>query len=503
MIAQDRSEPSGEFIVRLSLKLREMLQSLDDGLLHDVRRRQLAGEVGREFLFGNREQVRTKSLQQLCDGLRLAGPRDVKRLREPETRWHVGATARSGHITHDAQTRSKRTKKIGAGARIPRWGREIEPERLSGSAGERVWRGVAVVDALFLTSDRKVSGTVVKLRVRRAFCGVVLVLSACARLQAGVLPTHAFVGVDGLSGLGSLPPFNGPGFHYSVLGETLADSGYFSDWADGEGTVPPYFGEAHAISRSDSDRLLRAYAGADGTGNGGFDPWGFATSVATWRDIAYVTSGPAPAAIRLNFGLHGILFASIKGLPNGNPDVRYGWSEFGVSWTTEPTRYFEPSQGGADFGAGNHNHALEATVNYQWLEYGDGPIARGFFGHTWDTAKFEPPSQVPNQFPFFDFTGTFHVDVPYSPELGGYGWGIKLTSWAQAKSGEALGNAFGTMQLSSATLLDGTPVDLRFDSGLSFAPQAVPEPSSLALLGTGLVGLIGYRRRPSRHGRAA
>ncbi len=96
-----------------------------------------------------------------------------------------------------------------------------------------------------------------------------------------------------------------------------------------------------------------------------------------------------------------------------------------------------------------------------------------------------------------DFTstgifGTFHIDTPYNPDLGGYGWGVSLSVWTQAKGGTATADFGHTTSLQSVTLLDGSPVDVTFDSGLQLTDATVvPEPSTLVAAAIGTIALLG------------
>jgi hypothetical protein len=98
------------------------------------------------------------------------------------------------------------------------------------------------------------------------------------------------------------------------------------------------------------------------------------------------------------------------------------------------------------------------------------------------------------------FTGTFHLDIPYDPTLGGYGWALAMiaSSEVSAPGGPASTDAGHTLQLQSVTLPDGTPVSVTFDTGLQLS--SVPEPSTLTLSVISAVGCLVYcwlRRKPS------
>jgi hypothetical protein len=116
-----------------------------------------------------------------------------------------------------------------------------------------------------------------------------------------------------------------------------------------------------------------------------------------------------------------------------------------------------------------------------------------FVASGWDSYTFDGSN----------FMGTLHIDTPYDPKLGGYGWAVELIAVGDGLYGGSATSDFGnTASLQSVTLPDGTPVTgVTFDSGLTFGPTiATPEPASLTLLGIGTAGFAGYgwrRRRRS------
>jgi hypothetical protein len=89
--------------------------------------------------------------------------------------------------------------------------------------------------------------------------------------------------------------------------------------------------------------------------------------------------------------------------------------------------------------------------------------------------------------------GTFHFDVPYDPSIHGFEWYVVLSSLTEAKGGAAISDFSHTLALSSVTLTNGTPVDVTFDSGLTFG--TVPEPTSMTLLGIAGACIAAYGRR--------
>lgn len=89
--------------------------------------------------------------------------------------------------------------------------------------------------------------------------------------------------------------------------------------------------------------------------------------------------------------------------------------------------------------------------------------------------------------------------LPYAPLLGGYSMNLLFTNLTRAAFDEDMNADFGnTFRLTDVTLADGSPLPgtPSFDSG--FRLQAVPEPSNITMLSTGVIMLLGYgwsRRR--------
>jgi hypothetical protein len=72
--------------------------------------------------------------------------------------------------------------------------------------------------------------------------------------------------------------------------------------------------------------------------------------------------------------------------------------------------------------------------------------------------------------------------------------GANPTIYATSANGQSLFDIVDTGSSATGTLLDSAAANEAF-RGLDFSPQAVPEPSTVALAGLGLAGLMAFRRR--------
>jgi hypothetical protein len=168
-----------------------------------------------------------------------------------------------------------------------------------------------------------------------------------------------------------------------------------------------------------------------------------------------------------------------------------------------------------------------------------GPVATGSFHGTAITAVFRGPASIicpagncldfyyqvqtvntfpnsdgPNRESFFDFTGfvTDVYQIANGSAIGG-GWvngTVASTTTDRSLTGATIGanytNSIFSPGLSSLTFVIRTNATAFtagnfgvIDGGASqiaaFSPTAVPEPSTVALLATGLIGMVGYTRR--------
>lgn len=302
-----------------------------------------------------------------------------------------------------------------------------------------------------------------------------LALTVTGEAKAGVvLPTHAFAGAYTLYG-GVLDL---PGHTVRIQGNGPLDTGFLSDAGGGPGSSTTYVsGSAQATTSLNSDGFLRVSSSASAEGAGLFDPSGVAQGVASYRDIAFVNSTNLPETLRLTFGVDGTLMAQ----QTSDDSFPSNLAEFGVGTTTNPVNYFDPSQGGTDF---SPNYLLEASF-YLGNQSGanDNPWNEGFTTQgAWDSFSFNGST----------FTGIFHIDTTYDPNLGGYGWGVTTSAKTSAAGGSAEANFLNTVSLQGAALPDGTPVNVSFDSGLTFT--SVPEPNAMLIWLCGLLCIAFLRR---------
>lgn len=286
-----------------------------------------------------------------------------------------------------------------------------------------------------------------------------LALALTGEAKAGVLlPTHAFAGAYTLYGGGGLP-----GQTVQIEGTGPVDTGLLSDASGGPSVnTTRYSGSAQATTGLNADGFLRVFSNASAEGDGLFDPKGVAEGVASYRDIAFVNSTSLPETLRLTFQTEGTLSATQAAASVFPSNL----AEFGVGTTDSPLNYFDPSQGGTDLGS---NHSLEASFYTGTQSGGNGNPAQGFTTRgAWDSFSFSGST----------FTGTFHIDTNYDPNLGGYGWGVTTSAQTSAAGGSAEANFMNTVSLQRVALPDGTPVSVAFDSGLNLT--SVPEPDAIS-----------------------
>lgn len=303
---------------------------------------------------------------------------------------------------------------------------------------------------------------------------LVLVTALAAGLPSAstagmVLPTHAFAGAIVF----------GPG-PIALEGNGRLDTGRLVE-SRTSGTRRTS-GAAHAITDITADRFLKVYAAGAGNEASLFSSGGQGQAVASWRDVAFFDGpGAAPSVLRLTFRADGTLTSG------ENPGLSFpdNLAEFGVSLSTDPVVFFTEPGAGLQFRANYEYEASSYSGNQEIT--GNNPGVKGYSARgRWDDFSFSGSS----------FTGTFHLDIHYRSELGGYGWGITTSARTSSRGGSAEADFLNTVSLESVTLADGTPVAVTFDSGLRFAPTAaVPEPSGLVMLGVGATGLVGYARR--------
>ncbi len=286
-----------------------------------------------------------------------------------------------------------------------------------------------------------------------------------------VFDTHSFVGVSGMYGraIQEILDLGGPllpGFYEAEQGPgSLSVDGY----AEVSGTYS-VSAKASAAASTIGGQFLRAYAEGFATEGRHVDMAATAEGVAAWRDVAYVRGLQAPAVLRLNFALDGLLITAIQSdslNSYANVQATLGWTS-GLYLTNDLferrlTENFSQPSGGF----GTFSDAIVAIGSYS-------------SGRKWDSLEYTSSG----------YRGTFHIDVNFDQAVGGYIWGLGLSTYAEARGALAISNASHTLSLQSTTLPDGTRVDATFESGLSAVPMAaVPEPSSMAIL-LGMIPIV-------------
>lgn len=304
------------------------------------------------------------------------------------------------------------------------------------------------------------------------------VLLSIAELgEAGtILDTHALVG--GYTLYGGLKISDGnylPGESVRIEGNGSLGTGELDDIVD-NGPHGIYAGFAAAATGVYADDLLKAMSSSSSTGHHTFDNYGNADAWAGWRDVIYAPSAGPTETLRLEFQVDGGLNATSEYIGLGST------SKLAIDTTDDPATFFDTP--GFDHYANSVSigDPGDFSATYGAYTNSEGIVLHSFEPEgLWDSVHLDGNH----------FSGTFHIDAHYNSLLGGYGWGVILHAESFAFGGSAAADFFDTMALSSVTLADGTPVDVTFDSGLTFAPTAAtPEPSTLALFSLGAIGFV-------------
>jgi hypothetical protein len=188
---------------------------------------------------------------------------------------------------------------------------------------------------------------------------------------------------------------------------------------------------------------------------------GKGSTEAIWRDVVYVEGAGLGTSIRLTFDVEGELL----------PEGRFSSAGVGFRWS------HTVSDWGGLFG-GDGGVILETESGWN---------VRG-----WDSIVYGGSTN--------EFYGTFHMDVPYDSNYGGYSWLLQFYAnaatypymWQDETTREAIANSMHSVGFVAITDLSGNPLTgVTFDSGL----VPIPEPSTYALAAIGFVALLAVKRR--------
>jgi hypothetical protein len=296
------------------------------------------------------------------------------------------------------------------------------------------------------------------------------------RAEAGILLPHG-----GAQIYGDLSGSNGGTSTYAVFDNIVyADSISLSrtgtyDFNQQTNYGPSISTASASYHANPSPVFLGGQAQVSSIGNNSY------SSVASgyWADVLHLNgNGPLPSSVKFTFHVTGIL------------NVSSIYSPIGAY--TNVARFFAfvgSPLGGTPFGIPTITVAQEPSAIVQEL-----PMNGQLF-HQFQQSGFDSFSGSESS-----FTATFSYIAQYDAQLQGYGFVAYEGVRSDAYNGTASAQFNDPLTADFVTNTDGTPLSgftPSFDSGLSLAAAAAPEPSSLTLLGIGVVGLLGYgwRRR--------
>ncbi len=254
------------------------------------------------------------------------------------------------------------------------------------------------------------------------------------------------------------------GLYYDTTldGSNSVSLGPVSGSGDGNGHTT-----VTSSARSDpaADRLLKFTATSESDTAGWFITPADAVASVSWRDIISLSDSAAPPDfLRLQFVVDGHLDVTT------NSDSGHAIAELGFYFT---------------------DIDLLQTANSGTSGFSSYASLSRFYGQTTQTVSgFESHNGDLGA-----FSAMFEYDAPFDADLGGFTWNLVAMARTSAKDGSAVSDFGGTLRLTAVLGPDGVPLtasDIRFDSGLQLVPASVPEPASVAMLGTSVVVGLGY-----------
>lgn len=282
-----------------------------------------------------------------------------------------------------------------------------------------------------------------------------IALMLASPAEAGVLANHAAVFASAMDGVSS------SGYYVSAVGDGALTTGVVYADAVTHDTRQFLWGQSQASTSPTGSGLLKTFATAYGQPGPipGINYGGVADAAAIWTDIAFVDGPTPPDRIYAHVSVDGRL--SVRAEAGVHSELL---SRVGVYYAT-----------------------YELTLTPPFLPINGGVPAQltrdSFFVGDWESYTFSGG----------DFHGTLSFPLFYDTTLGGYRFAVQLRTEAGAQRGFADANFFNSLDLTGFTLADGTPVQVRFDSGLSLS-AAVPEPGSALLAGLGVLCIL-FRKR--------